>query len=153
MFCSFWTKYCVWYFEMFSLISFYWIFDYWMNKICVRHVAYLDILNKYLYMFLINYLDTGTPVLRRVNVTFGIPLHAYTQLPGLMVTVCSTRHTYLSISGKVHNRHCYCYWCYTHIIVTGAIRTSLLLVLYAHYCYWSPITDITFLLSILFQPF
>ena len=28
-------------------------------------------------MFLINYLDTGTPVLRRVNVVFGIPMRAY----------------------------------------------------------------------------
>ena len=104
-----------------------------MNKNCVRHVAYLDILNKYLYMFLINYLDTGTLVLRRVNVAFAIPLHAYTQLPGLVVTVCSTRHMYLSISGRVHNRHCYCYWCYTHITVTSAICTSLLLVPYHRY--------------------
>ena len=104
-----------------------------MNKICVRHVAYLDILSKYLYMFLINYLDTGTPVLRRVNVAFGIPLHAYTQLPGLVVTVCPARHTYLSIGGRVHNRHCYCYWCYTHITVVGAKCTSLLLVPYHRY--------------------
>ena len=64
-----------------------------------------------------------------------------TQLPGLVVTVCSSRHTQISLSGIVH------------ITVIGATRTSLLLVLYAHHCYWSPITDITFLSSILFQPF
>ena len=76
-------------------------------------------------MFFIKYLDTGTPVLRRVNVVFGIPLHAYTQLPGLVVTVCPARHTYLSISGRVHNRHCYCYWCYTHITVIGPLSPIL----------------------------
>ena len=106
---------------------------YWINNTFIWHVACFDILSKYLYMFLINYLDTGTPVLRRVNVAFGIPLHAYTQLPGLVVTVCPARHTYLSIGGRVHNHHCYCYWCYTHITVTGAIRTSLLLVPYHRY--------------------
>ena len=107
---------------------------YRINKTYIWHVTCLDILSKYLYMFLINYLDTGTPVLRRVNVAFGIPLHAYTQLPGLVVTVCWARHASLSIGGRVHNRHCYCYWCETHITVIGAIRTSLLLVPYHRYC-------------------
>ena len=36
-----------------------------LNKQDVYLACYcLDILSKYLYMFLINYLDTGTPVLR-----------------------------------------------------------------------------------------
>ena len=36
-----------------------------LNKQDVYLTGYcLDILSKYLYMFLINYLDTGTPVLR-----------------------------------------------------------------------------------------
>ena len=30
-----------------------------------------------MYMFLINYLDTGIPMLRRVNVVFGIPMRTY----------------------------------------------------------------------------
>ena len=56
-----------------------------------------------------------------------------TQLPGLVVTVCWAKHASLSIGGRVHNRHCYCYWCDTHITVIGAIRTSLLLVPYHRY--------------------
>ena len=53
-----------------------------------------------------------------------------TQLPGLVVTVCWTKHASLSISGRVHNRHCYCYWCETHITVIGPLSPIL------RFCYW-----------------
>ena len=51
------------------------------------------------------------------------------QLPGLVVTVCSARHTYLSINSRVHNHYCYCYWCWTHITVIGPLSPIL------RYCY------------------
>ena len=94
----------------------------------------------YVFDNLIRYGDT---YVTGINVTFGT--NVKTQLSGLLVAMCyDPTHYLISIDGRVHNHHCYCYWCYTHITVTGAIRTLLLLV---------PYHRIILLLSILFQPF
>ena len=112
-----------------------------LNKQDVYLTCYcLDILSKYLYMFLINYLDTGTPVLRRVNVAFGIPLRIYdpvTRVGGNRV-LGQTREfidwwqspqSSLLLLLVLYAHHCY--WCYTHITVIGPLSPIL------RFCYRS----------------
>ena len=94
-------------------------------------------------MLLINYLDTGTPVLRGLERSpwYTIAcLHPVTRVSGNRVS--GQTHVFIDWQQSpqsslllllvLHAHHCY--WCYTHIIVTGAICTSLLLVPYHRYC-------------------
>ena len=93
-------------------------------------------------MFLINCLDTGTPVLRGLERSLWytiVCLYPVTRVSGnrvldwthVFIDQWQSPQSSLLLLLVLHAHHCY--WCYTHIIVTGAICTSLLLVPYHRY--------------------